>query len=728
MLPGMAHEWNIRPRGRGCTVCDTRFRDAEECVSALFETESGYDRGDFCLACWRQRSDDRIPFSLWQGAFAAPAEGPARVDPVERETAETLLRRLMALEDPAHANVIYILAVMLERKRQLIERDTRTRESGELLRIYEHRPSGDTFVVLDPQLRLEAIDEVQRQVIAMLGGGASGGGASAEPAAGTVAGGRADFDVIIRGGTVVDGTGQPARLADVAVRDGRIAAIGALDPRATAACCIDAAQRLVVPGFIDVHSHSDAYLLVEPDAPGKIRQGITTEIVGQCGCSAAPLLGEARHPSDWRAVLGGVERASGQEGGVFWRSMAAYRERLAERKHAPNLVALVGHNTLRAGVMGYADRAATAEETREVVQRLEQALDEGASGFSTGLIYTPGRFSRPDEILALARAAAAKDACYATHMRSEGDRIEAALDEVLGLVRETGIRTEISHLKTAGRANWSKIDTVLDTIRQAREAGLPVHADRYPYCVSATSLDSRLPGWAQGGGDEAILGRLGDPVIARRLADELDEQTPAANWEETRIGGTANPALFRFRGATVADVAREWRCRPAEALLQILRLDKLQTEAFFGSMSEDNLRRIYAEPWVMVGSDASIRATQGPLSHDHPHPRTYATCIRFLRRALAGDWGLSLEEAVRRMTDLPATAFRLAGRGRIAVGAWADLVILDAAALEDGSTFDTPHRYPGGVCCTLVNGQVAFDGGQHRERPGRWLVAGRPDA
>ncbi|MDX9862956.1 MAG: amidohydrolase family protein [Rhodospirillales bacterium] len=698
-------------------------------MSALFETESGYDRCDFCLACWRQRTDDRTPFSLWQGAFAAPAEGPVRVDPVERETAETLLRRLMALEDPTHANVIYILAVMLERKRQLIERDTRPHESGGLLRIYEHRPSGDTFVVLDPQLRLEAIDEVQRQVIAMLGGVASGGeaGASADPAAPAVSGGRAAFDVIIRGGTVVDGTGQPARLADVAVRDGRIAVIGALDPRATAACCIDAAKRLVTPGFIDVHSHSDAYLLVEPDAPGKIRQGITTEIVGQCGCSAAPVLGEARHPSDWQAVLSRTERAVDQEGGFFWRSVAAYRGRLADRKHAPNVVALVGHNTLRAGVMGYAGRAATSEETRAIVQRLEQALDEGASGFSTGLIYTPGRFSQPDEILALARAAAAKDACYATHMRSEGDRIEAALDEVLQLVRETGIRTEISHLKTAGRANWPKLDAVLDTIRQARQAGMPVHADRYPYCVSATSLDSRLPGWAQGGGNEAILGRLGDPVTARRLADELDEQTPPAGWEETRIGGTANPALTRFRGATVGDVAREWQCRPAEALLQILRMDKLQTEAFFSSMSDDNLRRIYAEPWVMVGSDASIRAVQGPLSLDHPHPRTYATCIRFLRRALAGDWGFGLEEAVRRLTDLPASAFRLAGRGRIAVGAWADLVVLDASALEEGSSFDTPHRYPAGVCCTLVNGQVAFDGTQHRERPGRWLVVGRPD-
>jgi N-acyl-D-amino-acid deacylase len=726
----MAHEWNIRPRGRGCTVCETAFLDGQECVSALFESPSGYERSDFCPACWEKRTDERHPFSSWQWVFTPPPETRAKAEPLRRETAETLLRRLLTLDDPATVNVVYVLAVMLERKRILIERDAKPHEGGGILRVYEHRPTGDTFIVLDPRLRLDEVGTVQQQVVEMLSPSAASpepGDAVAMPDAfGSPTSARPAFDLLLRGGRVVDGTGAPARLADVGIRDGRIAAVGTIPAEAACAESLDVSGCVAAPGFIDVHSHSDAYLLIEPDAPSKVRQGVTTEVVGQCGCSAAPLVGAARHPSDWHAVLHAAGLEDSASDTYPWRSIAAYRKHLAKAGHAPNVVCLAGHNTLRAGVMGFAGRTATADEAREMARRLEQAMEEGASGFSTGLIYVPGRFSAPDEVLALAQAAAARQGIYATHMRSEGDRLEEAVGEVLALVRATGIRAEISHLKTAGKANWNKLEAVLEQINEARASGCEVHADRYPYCVSATSLDSRLPGWAQADGNAAILARLKDSPTAARIARDLEKGATPETWESIIVGGTVEPELARFRGCTLNAVAREWHCSPVEAFLKMLRIDQLQTEAFFASMSEENLCRIYAEPWVMVGSDASIRATSGPLSQDYPHPRTYGAFARFSRMALDGHLPISMEEAIRRMTLLPAQAFGLAGRGTLAEGAWADITVFDPAAARDASTFAEPHQYAEGFRYTIINGQIAFDGHTSLHRPGHWLV-GRAD-
>ncbi len=713
----MAHEWNIRPRGRGCVRCDKRFKSGEECLSLLLTTDGGYERSDYCVPCWELSKEDVTPFSLWQGEFIESLPAAQRSEPLQRETAEALLRRLVALEDPANANVVYILAVMLERKKQLIERDTRQHETGGLLRIYEHRASGDTFVILDPQLQLDAIAEVQQQVVAMLGGD------EATTEGDTVAGGEPEFDLLLRGGTLFDGSGGAAVVADVAVRDGKIVAVGELSA-AGGRQVIEAAGLWVMPGFIDVHSHSDAYLLVEPDAPSKIRQGFTTEIVVQCGSSGAPLLGGAQQLGDTEAVLSELGLAANQEGGAFWRSMAGYRGMLESRGHAVNVVAFVGHNLLRAAVMGYEGRAATEAEVAAMVKLLEQSLDEGASGLSTGLIYRPGCFSEPEEVVALARATAMRGGHYATHMRSEGEQLEESVAEVLALVRATGVKTQISHLKTSGSANWHKLDNVLALLNEARAAGCHLYADRYPYCASATSLSSRLPLWAKAGDRETMLARLNDAVTARRLIEELTDNTTAESWEGALIGSTRHPALYRFRGKPITVVADAWSCTAVEAFVQILRMDKLQTGAFFASMTEENMRRIYREPWVMVGSDSSIRATSGALSHDHPHPRNYATAIRFLKLAAAGELGFELGEAVRRLTSLPAEAFQLAGRGRIEPGYWADLVVIDLDNLHENSNFAVPHSYAGGVCQTIVNGRIAFDGTTHPARPGQWLVCG----
>ena len=519
-----------------------------------------------------------------------------------------------------------------------------------------------------------------------------------------------NFDTLIRHARVFDGTGAPEQRLDVGLRGARIAALGDLGA-ATAGQTVDAAGLVLAPGFIDAHSHSDAFLLIEPDAPSKVSQGVTTEIVGQCGASAAPQSGRSRMPSDWAALRypradGGVASAPGPT----WTTVASYRRIFEQVRPAVNAVLFVGHNTLRSGAMGYDPRPAGPDDVAAMQRMLEQALDEGGSGLSTGLIYEPGRHAQPEEVLALARTAAARGGLYATHMRSEGARLLEALDEVLALGRATGMRVQISHLKTSGRENWSKLDAALTRIESARQAGLAVHADRYPYLASGTDLDVVLPEWAGSGGREAILARFEDPAVHMRLAAELEASRPAAAWDGVMVGGTVHPELHACRGRTVAAIARERGASCGETVLWILRRDALRTSAFFFGMCEANMRRIYAQPWVMVGSDASIRAPQGPLGADHPHPRAYGTFPRFLR--LAQDEKLmSLAEAIRRLTSLPAAAFGLNDRGQIAVGMSADLALFDPDALRDLATYAQPHAFAAGVRQVWVNGDCCYADG-----------------
>ncbi len=532
------------------------------------------------------------------------------------------------------------------------------------------------------------------------------------------------FDLLIRHGTLLDGTGAPPRIADLGIRSERIEALGDL-AQATGRLELDAAGLTVTPGFIDAHSHSDAYLLVAPDAPSKVSQGVTTEIVGQCGASAAPLPGHARLAADWEAMLraAGVIAAHVPAGAPPWRTVADFRARLAQAGHAPNVVLLVGHNTLRSGVMGHAPETASAESCRAMARSLEQALDEGASGLSTGLIYSPGRHATPEEVQALAQVVARRGGVYASHLRSEGAGLLEALDEVLAVGRATGVAVQVSHLKTSGRANWHKLDDALARLNGARQAGLRVHADRYPYLASGTDLDVILPEWAATGGREAILARLADPAMRTRIVTELDAGRTPEDWTRIMVGAVWHATTRRFAGWTLNRVADELHCGTGEAVTRLLVADELKTGAFFFGMSEENLRRIYAQPWVMVGSDASVRSPVGPLATDHPHPRAYGTFPRFLRLVLDGGV-LSLPEAVRRATALPAAAFGLTGRGHLAPGAFADLAILDLSRVGDRATFAQPHQHAEGICWTVVNGQVVWaDGACTNARPGRILQA-----
>ena len=491
---------------------------------------------------------------------------------------------------------------------------------------------------------------------------------------------------VIKNGFIVDGTGRPGFDGDVFVDGDRIVDVvratngsdhltcrGAVNGSGPASCrqtltdanrpysTIDATGCIVSPGFIDAHTHSDAYLVIEPDAPSKVTQGITTEINGQCGGSVAPRYGEARLSSDWAALLG--DR-------LTWRSLAEYRDVLAAAKPAVNTVQFIGHNTLRSSVMGYCARSARSEDLAAMERLLAESLDAGGWGLTTGLIYQPGKYSTPEEVVALAKVAAARGGFYATHMRSEGDRILEAIDEVIDLVKATGIRAEISHLKTSGRKNWHKIDAVLEKIEGAMAEGLLLGSDRYPFCAAGTDLDVVFPDWAGEGGCPAECERLADPATRAKIVDEINALD--RDWSTVMIGGTWHPDTKRYSGKTVAeiisgkstagerqpDVVR--RMSPGELICSILALDGCKTGGFFFGMSEENLDKILAKPWIVPGSDASLRAPWGPLGADHPHPRAYATMPEFYRRVRA--LGVSREEAVARMTSVIADRFAMSKR------------------------------------------------------------------
>lgn len=511
---------------------------------------------------------------------------------------------------------------------------------------------------------------------------------------------------IIKNGMIVDGTQSKAFWGDILVEGERIVDIASELPVEDADRTIDATGHIVSPGFIDVHAHSDAYLILEPDAPSKVSQGITTEINGQCGGSVAPRYGEARLSSDWASLLG--EK-------LTWRSFAQYREVLEENSPAINTIQFVGHNTLRSSVVGYAGRVSTEEELAKMSRLLEESLDEGAWGLTTGLIYQPGKYSTPEEVIALAKTAAKKGGYYATHMRSEGDQILEAIDEVLELVKATGIKAEISHLKTGGgEKNWSKIDAVLEKIQGAIDGGLLLGSDRYPYCAAGTDLDVVFPDWAGEGAAKAECERLADKETRRKIVDEINAQD--RDWSTVMIGGVWHEDNKDYSGMKIADLTDN----PGELICTILEKDLCRTGAFFFSMCERNLDKIYRMPWVLAGSDASLRAPWGPLGKDHPHPRAYGTMPEYYRRLR--NLGFSLEETVHRMTGAAARRFTIRERGELKKGWFADIAVWAAENFKSTATYAAPHSFSTGVKAVMVNGALPYlDSAFTGERRGRLL-------
>ena len=525
------------------------------------------------------------------------------------------------------------------------------------------------------------------------------------------------FDLIIANGVVVDGSGSSAFKADIGIKGDQISACEVSLSKAATIRMIDAAGMTVAPGFIDVHSHSDTYLLLEPDAPSKISQGITTEVNGQCGGSATPCLDRARLPSDWNSqfypALKNGKLTSSDQPGASWGTTAEYRELFNAVHPAVNSVQLVGHNTLRAGVMGYEPRAASEDELKLMKFRLEEALEQGCHGLSTGLLYQPGKYAQQFEIDQLVDLVAARNGIYATHMRSEGKQLEESVDEVLNLIRRSGVQTQISHLKASGESNWHKLERVLETLNQARESGMNLQSDRYPYLAGGTDLDIVLPDWAAAGGRDIILERVRDELTCAKIVEYLDCQS-GRDWSKVMIGGGWSDLVRSYSGCTVAEAAESEKTTPGTLVCRFIDADETRTSAFFFGMCDENLRNVLSQSWVMPGSDASLRAPWGVLGVDHPHPRAYGTMPRYLRMMCGRIEGCkqicSFEEAVRRMTSLPADTFGIKDRGRIREGGFADLVVFDSQIFVDKATYANPHQFAEGLAYTIVNGGVVYEG------------------
>jgi len=526
-----------------------------------------------------------------------------------------------------------------------------------------------------------------------------------------------NFDLIIMNGQLLDGSGKAAIHTDIGIRGDSIAALGDLSA-ATAEKSIDASGCIVCPGFTDAHSHSDTYLLIEPSAASKIYQGITTEICGNCGASAAPLNGSYKMPSDW------LDKDYSHVGQTFqsappWSTVADYRTLFAEARPAVNAALLVGHNTLHAGICGYDPRAATPDEMKKMFTALEQALDEGAIGLSSGLLYPPGSAVPRSELIELAKVIAKHDGIYTTHMRSESDGLLDAIDEAIEIAERSSVRLHISHLKASGKANWHKLDAALTRLRTGNLHGCPpISADRYPYLAGCTDLDIVLPSWASHGGRDAVLARLRDPDTRNKIRADLMAHPPG-RWADIMIGSTQ---FEHFKGKYLPEVAETLGMNTVDALLHLIDADDLKTGGIFFGMSEENMWKVLAEPYVSLGSDGSLRAPWGPLSHDHPHPRAYGSHTKFLRAALDGKT-VPLPEAIRKMTALPAEQFGLKKRGQLKVGYFADIAIFDPDAIRENTTYADPHQLSSGLRHLFVNGSHTLENGAHTDhRNGQFLI------
>jgi N-acyl-D-amino-acid deacylase len=529
-----------------------------------------------------------------------------------------------------------------------------------------------------------------------------------------------DFDIVISNGHIIDGTGSPWYSGDVGIRDGRIAAIGNLSD-ATRKRTIDADGKVVAPGFIDMLGQSELTILVDPRLPSKIYQGITTEVTGE-GSSAAPVNDVIL--KEGRDVFGHYHIA------CDWRTFREYFVRIEKQGMGINLASYVGATQVRSMVLGNDDKQPTADQLEQMKELVREAMREGAVGLSTSLEYPPAPYAKTDELIALAGEASKFGGIYATHMRNESDAVIPAIDEALRIGTEAHIPVEIWHIKVAGKENWGRMPEVVAKIDAARAQGIDVSANTYAYTAWSNGLSAFIPPWAHDGGDAKMIARLQDPATRARIRQDL--LTPSKSWdnewqeipgpESVEIAVAQNPKLIPLQGKTLAEIAKIWNKDPMDALFDFVIEDKAFTSVVVSGMSEPDVALALVQPWVSIDNDSEGASPEGILGQEHPHPRAYGTFPRILRKYVREEKKLTLEDAIRKFSALPAQRMRFTDRGVLKAGMWADVVVFDPATIRDLATFENPNQLSQGMEYVLVNGVAVIEQGKMTgARPGKVL-------
>ncbi|PYU30257.1 MAG: aminoacylase [Acidobacteria bacterium] len=537
------------------------------------------------------------------------------------------------------------------------------------------------------------------------------------PPAGAQHKARQTYDLIIRHGTIYDGSAKPPFVGDVAIQGDKIVVVGSLK-NARGRTEIDATGLAVAPGFINMLSWATESLLYDGRSQSDIRQGVTLEVFGEGG-SMGPLNEKMKKEM--------LEQQGDIKFDIKWSTLAEYLDYLVQRGISPNVASFIGATTVRIHEIGYEDRPPTPAELERMRALVRQAMEEGALGVGSSLIYAPAFYAKTDELVELCKVAAASGGMYISHMRSEGSRLEEAVDELLTIARQASIGAEIYHLKAAGKLNWGKLDAVIAKINGARAEGLRVTADMYTYPAGATGLDAAMPPWVQEGGLKAWIARLKDPAIRERVAREMSVATDkwenlyeAAGPEGILLVGFKSEALKPLTGKTLTQVAAMRAKSPQETAMDLVIEDDSRVGTIYFLMSEENIRKQIKLPWVSFGSDAESPAPEGPFLKSNTHPRAYGNVARLLGKYVRDEKLIPPEEAIRRLTSLPATNLRIQQRGLLKPGYFADVVIFDPAKIQDHATFEKPHQYSTGVVHVFVNGtQVLKDGEHTGAKPGR---------
>ena len=522
------------------------------------------------------------------------------------------------------------------------------------------------------------------------------------------------YDILIRNAQIVDGSGGAARKGSIAISGGKIAAVGEVEGTATRT--INARGHAVAPGFIDMHSHSDMPLITDGNGQSKIRQGVTTEVIGESGSVAPRKAASQNQPwTDFNGYFAAIEK-----GGI-----------------SPNLLSYIGTGTVREMVIGEDDKKATAKDITAMQEIVSAAMQQGVFGVSSGLIYPPNAFATVEELGEVSKAA--RGGLYASHLRYDGLKLKDGIEEAIAIGERAGIPVHVFHIKVTGQKNFGRMKEVIGIVEAAQQRGVRVTADQYPYVASSTGLTATIPPWAQDGGTEKLVARLKDPKERARIRKEMENTNPtwesryqsAGTWQNVQLaaigrtrGGTNDPSSpnRKYEGMRVAEAAKEAGKDPFDFVFDLLIEERGSVGCVYFIIDEADLALAMKQPWVAVGSDGSALATHGPLRAGVPHPRNFGTFPRVLGRYVRELKVISLEEAIRKMTSLPASILGLADRGSIKQGNWADLVIFDPATIADKATFEDPFQYPVGIDTVLVNGVVVFDDGKHTNaRPGKVL-------